>query len=134
MSLRGSFSSLHSFTAALRSIGSGLVANRVATIAAPKLSELAQASASASQASDGTPWRPSAEGGKVTLRKSGSMLSRLVYVAIGPKLRVALTTRYAKYQIGPRPVFPTQGTALPKPYLEALKSSVVEAFAAEGLK
>lgn len=134
MSLRGSFSSLHSFTAALRSIGSGILANRVAAIAAPKLTAIAQRTAAASQTAEGVSWRPSPEGAKVTLRKSGAMLARLVYVAIGPKLRVALTTRYAKYQIGRRPVFPTQAGALPKPYLAALESSVVEAFAAEGLK
>jgi hypothetical protein len=56
------------------------------------------------------------------------MLSRLVYVAIGAKIRVALTSRYAKYQIGRRPVFPTQAGGLPQAYRDALDESVREAF------
>lgn len=131
MSVRGDFSSLRAFSASLRSLGSGIVANRVASLAAPKLTTLAKATAAASQNAEGVPWLPSPEGVKVTLRKSGAMLSRLVYVAIGPKLRVALTTRYAKYQIGKRPVFPTQGSALPAPYRDALAYATREALEGE---
>ena len=128
MSLKGDLSNLSRFQAAIRTIGSGLLANRVASLAAPKLTRLAKATAAASQTAEGVPWRPSPNGQKVTLRKSGAMLSRLVYVAIGSKLRVALTARYARYQIGRRPVFPTQTSALPDTYRKALDESVAEAF------
>lgn len=128
MSNRFDFSSLHRFQAGLRAVGSGLLANRIASIAAPKLTRLAKATAAASQTADGVPWRPSPDGRTVTLVRTGAMLSRLVYVAIGAKIRVALTSRYAKYQIGRRPVFPTQAGGLPQAYRDALEESVREAF------
>lgn len=122
------FSSLHRFQAGLRALGSGLLANRVAALAAPKLTRLAKQTAGQSQTAEGVPWRPSPKGEAVTLVRTGAMLSRLVYVAIGSKIRVALTSRYAKYQIGRRPVFPTQAGGLPQSYRDALNESVVEAF------
>lgn len=128
MSLSGNFSSLHRFQEALRSIGSGLLANRIAAIAAPKLTKLAKATAASSQTAEGVAWRPAPDGQKVTLVKSGAMLARLVYVAIGAKIRAALTARYTKYQIGKRPVFPTQTSGLPDTYRDALDESVREAF------
>lgn len=128
MSLRGSFGNLHAFQSALRAIGSGLMANRVAAIAAPKLTALASETTAASSTAEGVPWRPGVDGSKITLRKSGALLGRLAYVAIGPKLRVALTARYAKYQIGKRPVFPSQTSGLPASYRKALEESVAEAF------
>lgn len=131
MSFKGDLSSLRAFSSSLRGLGSGILANRVAAIAAPKITALAKQTFDASQQADGTPWLPDAGGKRVTLRKSGAMVRALRYVAIGPKLRVALTTSYAKYQIGKRPVFPTQGSPLPKPYRDELAAASREALLEE---
>jgi hypothetical protein len=50
------------------------------------------------------------------------MFDLLRYVANGTKLRVALTVPYAKYQVGKRPIFPTQGGPLPADYSRTLVS------------
>ncbi len=79
----------------------------------------------------GNTWAPGADGERVTLRKSGAMFSNIRYVAIGTKLRVALGQSYAKFQIGKRPVFPTQGGALPVEYSRALERTAVDVCRAE---
>ena len=53
------------------------------------------------------------------------------YVAIGTKLRVALGVAYAKFQIGRRPVFPTQGGTLPVEYSRTLQRTAVDVVRAE---
>jgi hypothetical protein len=60
------------------------------------------------------------------LRKSGALANRLHYVGIGTKLRVALGVKYAKFQIGRRPVFPTQGQPLPQEYVRTLQRIAVD--------
>src|SRR5271170_1529816 len=86
-----------------------VVAHRVAEAAAPVVTTLAKASFAASETPYGVPWAPGEEGQRVTLQKSGDLAKYIRYVAIGAMLRVALGVRYAKYQVGKRPVFPTQG-------------------------
>lgn len=132
MNFRGDTSSLSRFSAKLRQLPR-LLGNRVATLAADEITAVARRTYEASENAYGAPWAPGADGKTVTLRKSGAMFRTLRYVAVGPKLRVALTTKYAKYQIGRRPVFPTQGGALPKSYIAALERATTKALAEEVL-
>jgi len=132
VNFKGDTASLARFASNLRELPR-LLGNRVATLAAPALTTVARRTADASENAFGAAWPLGADGQKVTLRKSGTMLRSLTYVAIGQKLRVALTTRYAKYQIGKRPVFPTQGGALPRSYIAALDRVTQEALEGEVL-
>ena len=118
-------STLSKFSEALRRLPV-VVAIKIAERAAPILSELAHATANAGEDPYGVPWAPGVDGQTVTLRKSGDMLRPLAYIPRGPKLRASLTTRYAKYQLGKRTVFPRQGGLLPSAYSEALKVAVVD--------
>lgn len=120
-----SIASLRKFSQDLRRLKRD-VAHKVAAAVAPEITRLAQASVAQSETPYGVPWAPSAEGGKVTLRRTGRMLSKMVYVAIGAKLRVALGVPYAKFQIGKRPVFPTQGGQLPPSYVQTLQRVAVD--------
>lgn len=114
------FRSLSEFTKQLRTLPRR-VAERVAEEVAPELTTVAHSTFLASEDAYGVPWAPRADGRKATLRKKGDLFDFLHYVAIGTKLRVALGVRYAKYQIGRRPVFPTQGGALPSSYIRTLQ-------------
>ena len=116
--------SLAQFAADLRRLPR-VVAIRVTEAAAPVLTELSKASFDASQTPYGVDWKLSKKGQRVTLRKSGDLSRYIKYVAIGTRLRVALGVRYAKYQVGKRPVFPRQGGALPDTYVEALQRTAV---------
>lgn len=122
--------SLKDFAKRLRTLPL-VVAHKVAQAAAPALTEAAQASFAAGESPYGDAWLPSPDGKTVTLRKSGALQSGVRYVAIGTRLRVALTTRYAKYQVGRRPVTPRQGSALPSEYTAALKRATAEVITAE---
>lgn len=112
-------SSLHKFSKALRTLPTSL-AKDVAFEAAPVITDFAQSSFDSSQDPYGAPWVPGADGKKVTLRKTGALERFIRYVAIGTKLRVSLGVKYAKYQVGKRPVYPRQGGLLPKKYSDAL--------------
>lgn len=116
--------SLAKFSAEIRRLPRR-VAHRVAEQAAPAITDLARTTFSASEDAYGVPWVPGADGQKVTLYKSGQLARRVHYVAIGTKLRVALGVPYAKYQIGKRPVFPTQGGQLPAEYQRTLQRIAV---------
>ena len=127
-------SSLKKFSENLRGL-SRTLAVKVAATAADEITSLARDTFSQSADPYGVPWTPGFDGRDVTLRKSGALLSTIRYVAIGTKLRVALGVAYAKYQIGRRPVFPTQGGLLPKSYsatLERVTREVCAAALAEG--
>ncbi len=122
MSLRGNLQTLKNFSAALRRLPR-VIAQDVATAAAPAITAAAVATFSAGEDPYGNAWAPGAGGDRITLVKTGA-LSRLVkYVAIGTKLRVVLGVDYAKYQIGKRPVFPRQGGALPTAYVQTLEQT-----------
>ena len=118
--LKGDVSSLTKFAASLRSLPR-VLAHKVAEEAAPAITELAKASFEASETPYGVDWAPGADGKKVKLRKTGALARYIKYVAIGTKLRVALGVRYAKYQVGKRPVFPMQGRTLPATYVRRLQ-------------
>ena len=71
------------------------------------------------------------KGQLVTLRKTGDLAKYVTYVAIGTRLRVALGVKYAKYQIGKRPVYPRQEQGLPESYVRALMRVAVDVVSAE---
>lgn len=121
--------SLARFSRALREIPKGL-AIAVAKRAAPEISKFAASTFERSADPYGVPWAPGADGRKVKLQKTGALRRFIAYVAIGTRLRVSLGVRYAKYQIGKRPVYPRQGGALPAEYSETL--SVIVADELEG--
>jgi len=120
--LKGNPASLAKFAASLREIPR-VLAQRVATASAPVLTSAATATFAAGQNAYGTPWVPKADGTKATLVDTGALASKIRYVSIGTKIRVALGVAYAKYQIGKRPVFPAQGGRLPVAYVRALETS-----------
>jgi len=122
--LTGNLASLSQFSADLRRLPT-VVAQKVAAAAAPVITDLARVTFDASETPYGVGWAPKEDGTTATLRKSGAMAAKMYYRAIGTKLRVALGVPYAKYQIGRRPVFPTQGGALPPSYSDALKRAAV---------
>jgi hypothetical protein len=115
-------SSIREFASKLRALPL-VVAIKVAEDVAPALTAKAKGSFDRSETPYGVPWEPGVDGQKITLRKTGALESTLRYVAIGTRLRVALGTSYAKYQIGKRHVFPAQGGELPTEYQEALTTS-----------
>ncbi len=126
-------SSLSKMSATLRALPT-VLAQKIATKAAPVISQFANESFEASTDPYGVAWTPKADGSTATLVKTGNMKRFLYYVAIGTKLRVALGTRYAKYQIGKRPVFPRAGV-LPSKYATALvqiAQSEAKAFVQQG--
>lgn len=98
-----------------------VVAHKVAERAAPVLTSLVRETFAAGANAYGDPWEPGDHGDKITLDKTGALKQGLVYVAIGTKLRLKLPVPYAKYQVGKRPVAPTQGGALPVEYTRALE-------------
>jgi hypothetical protein len=128
--IQGNTGSLRKFSAGLRSFGRGM-AHAVAKRAAPAITAEARKTYEAGTDPYGTPWEPSVDGKTVHLKDTGAMFALLQYVPIGEKLRVALTTKYAKYQIGKRQVFPTQDGPLPASYQAALSSASEETFAAQ---
>lgn len=111
-----------------------VVAHQVAAEAAPALTSAAQATFDASEDAYGNPWLPGDHGQTVTLRKSGALARTIKYVAIGALLRIALGVSYAKYQIGKRPIFPSQNSALPDPYVQVLQRKAVEVVRREMTK
>lgn len=119
-----SIASIAQFTNDLRRLPK-VVAQAVAKRAAPAITALAAQSFAESETPYGVPWAPAKDGEKVSLVKTGSLRRYIHYVAIGTKLRVALGVPYAKYQIGKRPVYPTQGGALPRDYRETLARTAV---------
>lgn len=121
---------LRAFAASLRRLPM-VVAIKVAKRAAPALTEAAQASFAAGESPYGDGWEPGADGRRVTLRKTGALASGVRYVAIGTRIRLALTTAYAKYQVVRRPVTPPNGGPLPEAYADALARATAEVIREE---
>lgn len=117
--------SLEQFAADLRRLPR-VVAIRVAEEAAPALTALANETFAASETPYGANWKAGAKGQRVTLNQTGALKRFIRYAAVGTKLRVVLGVRYAKYQIGKRPVFPRQTGALPPSYVQALQRAAVK--------
>ncbi len=103
------------------------IAKKVATAAAPVLTEMSLETFDAQQSPAGRRWKPGIDGKLVTLVKSGTLRAGLRYVVVdGTKLRVSLGAPYARYQIGKRKVFPAQ-RRLPVAYTRALQDLVTQA-------
>jgi hypothetical protein len=117
-------SSLAKFASDLRRLPK-VVALKVAEAAAPVLTDLAKGTFDAGEDAYGRTWKPGKQGQHVTLRRTGDLASFIRYVAAGTRLRVALGTVYARFQIGKRPIFPTQGGELPAAYVQALQREAV---------
>lgn len=117
--LVGDVSSLRAFSQRLRSLPR-VLAQRVAAKAAPELTRVARETFDAGEDAYGVPWVPRADGKRATLNKTGTLASKITYVAIGTILRVALGVPYARFQVGRRPIFPRQDEP-PKPYVDVLE-------------
>ncbi len=103
-----------------------VVAQKIAERAAPALTAIAKSTSDAGENAYGLPWAPGAHGQRVTLSRTGSLLKFIRYVATGTKIRVALGVPYAKYQVGKRPIFPRQDSALPDEYVQTLERTAVQ--------
>lgn len=119
MTLRGNPKALQAFIEKVRTAPK-TVAEKVAIEAAPQLTALALETFEAQETPYGTPWKPGAHGQTVTLHQTGKLEDQIHYEAVGPKLRVKLGARYAKYQIGKRPIFPRRND-LPDDYVNVLE-------------
>ncbi len=128
--MTGNIASLAKFSADLRRLPT-VVAQKIAAAAAPALTAEARTTFDAGEDAYGGSWVPREDGTRATLKKSGALASKIHYIAIGTKLRVALGVAYAKYVIGRRPVFPKQGGALPVAYSDVLKRTAVTVCKAE---
>ncbi|HXG69992.1 MAG TPA: hypothetical protein VNJ04_05185 [Gemmatimonadaceae bacterium] len=122
--------SMKDFAAKLRDLPT-VVAIKVATAAAPILTEMLRETFEASSDAYGNAWAPGAEGQIVKLQKSGATAKTVRFVATGTKLRVALGTSYIKYHLGKRPITPRNGE-LPVKYGQAL-ADVTQKIATEAL-
>jgi hypothetical protein len=107
-----------------------VVGQKVATASARTITSLAHATFDAGENAYGDTWAPGAHGQRVTLRKSGRLAS-FAFVAVGTRLRARLGPKYAKFQVGRRPVFPRQGARLPTSYVDALRLAAAEVIRAE---
>ncbi len=128
--LSGDLTSLAKFSADLRRLPT-VVAQKVAAAAAPALTEVARSTFNAGEDAYGIGWAPKEDGTRATLKKSGTLASKVHYIAIGTKLRLALGVKYAKYVIGKRPDTPRQGQPLPPAYVRALQRTAVDVCRAE---
>ncbi len=108
-----------------------VVAQKAAAAAAPALTDAARSTFDAGEDPYGATWAIREDGTRATLRDSGALSSKVRYVAIGTRIRLALGVAYAKYVVGRRPVFPKQGATLPKAYSDALQGAVAEVCRAE---
>ena len=127
MSARGDFSKLRGIERTLRELPR-VVGAKVAAAAAQTITDLARRTFDAGENAFGDTWQPGAHGQKVTLRKSGA-LARFSYVATGTRLRAALGPRWARYQVGKRPILPR--SSLPVAYRQALRAKTNEVIARE---
>ncbi len=121
---------MKAFAASLRELPI-VVAQKVATAVAPALTEAARATFDAGETAYGDTWTIRQDGSRATLKQSGALASKVHYVAIGTKVRVALGTSYAKYVLGKRPALPRQGAALPAAYVKALTETTARVIREE---
>lgn len=128
--LKGSTASLKKFATNLRALPK-VVAQKVATAAAPPLTADTHRTFSAGTDPYGVPWAPGANGQRVTLVASGELLRALQYTSTGTIIRLRTLPDYAKYQLGKRRVAPAQGAALPPTFRNVLSNLASSAIRTE---
>ena len=126
--LRGDLSKLRGIERSFRELPR-VVGAKVATAVAGELTDLMRRTFNASENAYGDPWAYGKEGQRVTMRKSGALAADVGFVAIGTRLRGKLGPRYAKYQVGPRPVFPRK--KLPVAWVAAIQAAASKVIRAE---
>jgi hypothetical protein len=129
MSVRGNFRSLDQFSKQIKRLPKETAA-KAAKIAAPEITRLGHETFDAGEDAYGNTWKPLKDGAPATLHKTGAMEEHLEYEAVGPKLKVKLGVKYARYQIGKRPVFPKRGK-LPDEYIAVLQRAAVDVMRVE---
>lgn len=97
----------------------------VALDVADDITAVSQETFASSQNAYGVPWQPGKAGQRVTLVDTGALVRGLAFVAAGGRIKCRLGVRYARYQIGKRPVFPRRGAPLPAAYLDVLRAAAV---------
>ncbi len=127
--LKGDLSKLRGLEKSLRELPR-VVGMKVATASAGEITSLARATFNASENAYGDAWAPGADGERVDLQKTGR-LAQFAYVAIGTRLRAQLGPKYARYQVGRRPIFPRSGARLPIAYVATLRAKANEIIHAE---
>jgi hypothetical protein len=118
--LRGDIGKLRALERSIRELPR-TVGAKVATAAAGKITALGRETFNASENAYGDAWAPGEDGERVTLRDSGALAGGVAYVATGTRLRAQLGPRYAKFQLGKRPIFPRG--KLPIKYVAALRET-----------
>ncbi len=128
--LKGDLSRIRGLEKSLRELPR-VVAMKVATASAGVITSLARATFKAGENAYGDAWEPGADGEPVDLEKSGRLAAGVTYVAIGTRLRAQLGPKYARYQVGKRPIFPRGGARLPVSYVAAIRAKANEIIRAE---
>lgn len=122
--LRGNVGSLRALQKRLNA-DPQVLAHKVAAAAVGAINSEALRTFSAGQAPTGYVWPESkVTGARVDLVESGRLRGQIRYVADGARIRCIIGVKYAKYQIGKRPVFPPRGAPLPAPYRDAIDRAV----------
>lgn len=123
--IKGNPESLRRFAKNLRELPK-VVAQNVASKAAPSITGLARSAYTGGQTVYGARRPFGVNDNVLTLRKSGATLGALRFVAIGTRVRVQLGTRYAKYLIGRYGILPNGG--LPFEWSKRLASDAAAAI------
>lgn len=126
--LKGDIGKLRALERSIRDLPR-TVGMEVAGASATIITGLARTTYESGQNAYGDEWVPGVDGNRVHLRKSGALAAGVSYVAIGTRLRSKLGPRYAKYQVGTRPVLPTG--RLPLAYANALRAKANEIITAK---
>lgn len=124
-SARGDLSDLRNLSDTLKRIAKDQkkMAETIAILVAPALTEIGREDYDASRFPSGDSWALSKTGHRVTLVKSGIMRRFMVYKPLGDKIRVSLNTDYAPYQLGKRSPFPRYYAPLPDKYKQAINAA-----------
>jgi hypothetical protein len=128
--LRGNVGTLRALEAKLRELPR-VVAIKVASGSASTITALARGTFAAGENAYGDAWETGADGQAVTLHRSGALAAGVSYVATGTRLRARLGPKYARYQVGKRPIFPRNGARMPVAYAEALRLKASATIRAE---
>lgn len=128
--LRGDIGKLRSLEKSIRELPR-VLAQKVAAASAEAITEIARGTFDAGENAYGDPWESAKDGERVSLRKSGRLAAGVSYVAIGTRLRARLGPKYARFQVGKRPVFPRSGARLPISYVATLRAKAGEIIRAE---